>query len=497
MKILKNPKYILVTCSVLFFVIYSYLALISPDKFVSPDETTNYHFTQLYAQTGELRYSEDLNNIAEGIIHPRGAVYTDGYVTSGKFIGFQVMNGTIAILIPEIIRFLTPLLAVVGALFFYLLVRDMFNRQIALFSYLLLLVFPTYFYWSSLSMFENISGCAMLIISLRYFFKSIKSGNLSYYVLFGLFLGFSLFIRPDFVFFLLPVGVIVLWNIKSIKKGHIICAFLVFLVSFAPLLIMNNTLYGSPLLTGQHIQTGTTQTFLGAEFNIGNLYSNVINLISLTPVIFISILFGLIIWLRNNNIKSTYLVFSVIGLLIFSLYYLDDKVIETNIHSSYGRYLLPASILFIPFLPYFLLKLRSKIIPVVLIIVIVILSISTVAPFIESNQQSVKGYESIGQEVAEATEPDAVIFLTYWDKAIYPERRVAIVSELPEENLPEDFSDIAIRVYDEGVPVYVFYKIELTEIVTKETMDELLATRGFRLQETSVANLYKLTKTGL
>ena len=72
MKFLENPKYILISCSALFFIIYSYLSFDLPDKFVSPDETVNYHFTQLYAQTGELRYSEDLNDVADGIIHPRG-----------------------------------------------------------------------------------------------------------------------------------------------------------------------------------------------------------------------------------------------------------------------------------------------------------------------------------------------------------------------------------------------------------------------------------------
>jgi hypothetical protein len=489
--------YVLAFCSILFFVIYSYLAFISPDKFVSPDEVANYHFTQLYAQTGELKYSEDLNYIARGIIHPRGAVFTDGYVTSAKFLGFQVVNGTLAVIIPDIIRFLTPLLAVIGALFFYLLIRDMFNSEVALFSYLLLLLLPTYFYWSSLSMFENIAGCVMIIISFRYFFLILKSSKISYFILFGLFFGLSLFIRPDFIFLAIPFGIIALWKIKKIKKTYLTYAFLALLVSFGPFLILNNMLYGSPLTTGQHVQYNITQTFLGDEFSMGNLFTNTLNLINLMPVIFICTLLGVILWIKSNGIKSPYIAFSVTGLLALSLYYLDDKIITTTVHSSYGRYLLPASILFLPFLSYFIYKFRSKIIPVLLVLFLTIFNILTVTSTIESNLYSVKSYAEISQNVAKATESNAVVFLDYWDKAIYPERRVAIVSELPEENLPKNFSYISIEIYNRGIPVYLYYKVELSEIVAKNTMDELYLKRGFQLKETDVQDLYRLTEIEL
>jgi len=494
MKTIQNPKYILTVCSVIFFIIYSYLAFISPDKFVSPDEVANYHFTQLYAQTGELRYTENLNDIAQGIIHPRGAVYTDGYVTSAKFLGFQVVNGTSAVIIPDFIRFLTPFLAIIGALFFYLLIRDMFNPKIALLSYLLLLVLPIYWYWSSLSMFENIAGCAMIIISFRYFFLLFKSSKVSYFVLFGLFYGLALFIRPDFIFLAIPIGIITLWNIKKIKQVNLIWAFIAFLMSFGPFLTLNNLLYGSPLTTGQHVQYGITQTLIGAEFSIGNLLTNSHNLINLMPVLFMCTLFGIILRVKKCGIKSNYLAFSVIGLIALSLYYLDDKVIETSIHISYGRYLLPISILFIPLFSYFIIKFQNKIIPTILIFSIVILNILTVVPVIDSNQKSVEGYATLSQIVVDTTETDAVIFLDYWDKAIFPERRVAIVGELPSDNLDKTFFNITIKLYDKGLRVYIYFKVELTELVAKETMDDLFLSSGYQLQETDVKDLYKLTE---
>jgi len=492
MKNIQNPKYILAACSVLFFIIYSYLAFVSPDKFVSPDEVANYHFTQLYAQTGELRYSEDLNIIAEGIIHPRGAVFTDGYVTSAKFLGFQVVNGTLSVIIPDIIRFLTPLLSVIGALVFYLMIRDIFNPKIALLSYFLLLILPTYWYWSSLSMFENIAGCTMIIISFRYFFILPDSDKVSHYVLFGLFFGLSLFIRPDYILLVIPLGIIMLWKIKTIKKLYLIYAFLAFIISFGPFLILNNILYGSPILTGQHVQYDTSQIFLNAESNFGNIFSNSANLINLMPVIFLCTLLGVVFWVKSNGLKSKYFVFAILSLLVFSFYYLDDKVIETSLHSSYVRYLLPASILFIPFISYFILNFQSKIVPIFLIFILVIINALTIIPPIKSNLDSVEGYALLSQNIASVTESDAVIFLDYWDKAIFPERRVAIISELPEENRPEKFSDISTEIYNRGIPVYVYFEVELTQIVKKETMAQILSQEGFLLQETGVRDLYKL-----
>ena len=59
---------------VFFFGVSSYNYKLHSDeytKWASPDETANYVFTKLYAQTGNLVIFEKYNLVADDIIHPR------------------------------------------------------------------------------------------------------------------------------------------------------------------------------------------------------------------------------------------------------------------------------------------------------------------------------------------------------------------------------------------------------------------------------------------
>lgn len=493
MKIINpKPEYTLVICSILFFIIYSYITIVTPNNFVSPDEVSNYKYTQLYSQTGELSYSEDLNEIAEGIIHPRGTIFIDEKVVSTKFFGFQVINGTIANIIPEIIRFLTPLLAILGAFFFYLIVKDIFNSKIASLSFIFLLIFPTYWYWSSLSMFENVAGCVMMIISLRYFFNLLKSYNLSDYILFGLFFGLSLFIRPDLILLIIPLSILLLWNMRKIRIMNIFWILIALIISIGPFLILNNDLYGAPFITGQHVQYNVSQALIYSHFDIGNYFINIGNLINLVPLVFVGILLGVLYWIKTNGLKSQYLIFSIMCFLVFSLYYLTDRVLPTDLHSTYGRYLLFTTILFLPFVSYFILNFRYKIVSIILGLAIVILNVSTVIPPIQNNIQSVKSYTSLSQKVASMTEANAVIFIDYWDKAIFPERRVGLIRELPENNRSENLSEIAIKISQKNVPVYFLISREFEQFITLENLNMQINQSGYSLIETGVDKLYKL-----
>ena len=302
-------EYIIITYAIIFFIVYSYVTFILPNDLYFRDEIVNTQFAELYAQTGELSYFEDLNYIAEGIIHPINEVFYNGKVLPAKFIGFPVINGTISVVFPQVEKFLTPIFAVLGAIFLYLLTRDIFNKRIAILSFSLLFFVPAYWYWSTFVMVENIAGCVMLIISLRYFFKLLNTHETKYYLLSSLFFGISFFIRPDFIFFSIPLAIFLLLNVKKVDRLNSIWAIFSLLISLGPFLILNYQLYGSPLRTGQHVLYGVSQAVPITSFSFLNIFNNSMILVNLTPVLFLCSLLGLFIALRKGGYRNYILFF--------------------------------------------------------------------------------------------------------------------------------------------------------------------------------------------
>lgn len=109
----KNRFIIIVFFLIIFAFIYSYNTY--TPAFITPDETLNYAFSQIYAETGNLYYEEELNSIAGGIIRPRGVKYIDNKIISNKFIGFPFYYGTIIVLTgADLLPYLTLFFSCIG-----------------------------------------------------------------------------------------------------------------------------------------------------------------------------------------------------------------------------------------------------------------------------------------------------------------------------------------------------------------------------------------------
>ena len=115
-----------------------------------------------------------------------------------------------------------------------------------------------------------------------------------------------------------------------------------------------------------------------------------------------------------------------------------------------------------------------------------------IVSIINNNLESIESYAGLKREILEVTETNAVIFLDYWDKAIFPERKVGLVRELPEENRYETLSDIVTKLSQRRVPVYFLIENSFKQLITHEALSEELSAREYTLLETEVQNLYKL-----
>ena len=141
-------------------------------KWSSPDETANYFFSKLYAETGQLTISNKISMPEAEIVRPRSFKAPQGVFEPISFLGLPLLYGFIAKLLSiNILPYLTPLFGVLGLWFFFGLVKRIFNQPTALIATTLATTFPVYWYYSSRSMFHNIlfivAGLGSLYCGLR------------------------------------------------------------------------------------------------------------------------------------------------------------------------------------------------------------------------------------------------------------------------------------------------------------------------------------------
>src|SRR3989344_338011 len=184
---------------VLAVVVYSFLPLTSPAKFTSPDESTSYFFIRLFAEKNSVSYDEPVNEMAFDIVKPRNASSFEGKVTSHNFFGIFLIYGAIAKAGIWVIEYITPILAALGILLFFILVKENFDEKTAIASSLLLAIFPPYWYWASMTTFNNIASTVLFIAAAIFFLRVLRGGKPEDYAIFGIYSGLTAIVRYEFL----------------------------------------------------------------------------------------------------------------------------------------------------------------------------------------------------------------------------------------------------------------------------------------------------------
>ncbi len=252
-------------------------------KWASPDETANYIFAKLYAQTGKISVYEKYNLYTDDIMRPRSFRSDHGELKPVSFLGIIIIFGSIAKIAGyKILPFLTPLFGALGIIFYYLLIRRIFGRTNALLSAVLLAVFPVFTYYAARSMFHNVLFIALFIIAL--YFSALMTGDnnkrvkgfknifvklidkfrfkkiiklkirVKYFIfsaLAGTFFGLTIMTRTSELVWIVPL-LLILWLFNIRRMGVLkLLIFLIFLFSsLLPMFYHNQILYGSPILGG-------------------------------------------------------------------------------------------------------------------------------------------------------------------------------------------------------------------------------------------------------
>lgn len=289
MKINRNTNlFIVLSLSLSFFLLTSVFISLNQGqgdyyRFSSPDESANYFFSLNFANFRELSSYDAAGVISDGWTSPRSLRNDAGSLKPVSFLGIIIVFGYIASFLGTVvIPFLTPFFAALGIIFFYLLVKKLFNDRVALISAFLLAFFPVYIYYSIRSMFHNVLFIDFLLIGL-YFLSNIKLKEkkivsplsldkekfitklkntfsnffkakpekerlLSFVYSFfgGVFTSLALISRTSEALWLLPL--IFLWAIfyfRRLRLADIILFFCGFFLSLLPVAYYNQILYGS------------------------------------------------------------------------------------------------------------------------------------------------------------------------------------------------------------------------------------------------------------
>ncbi|NTU99312.1 hypothetical protein HGA64_04915, partial [Candidatus Falkowbacteria bacterium] len=227
-------------------------------KWLSPDETANYFFAKNFALHNSLELEEPLNLLADNIVHPRSFLVDNQTLKPMSFLGITLLYGQLAkIFCIGIIPYLTPFFGALGLIFFYGLVKELFDRRIALIATALASTLPPYFYFSSRSMFHNILFIAMALGGFYYGtlmnhrYKQTYLHRFVYPALSGLMFGWAAVTRTSELLWLAP-AIFGLWLFNIRRTGIIkLLVWLSFLaLSLLPVAYQNQLLYGLPWATG-------------------------------------------------------------------------------------------------------------------------------------------------------------------------------------------------------------------------------------------------------
>ncbi|PIR05695.1 hypothetical protein COV56_01470 [Candidatus Kuenenbacteria bacterium CG11_big_fil_rev_8_21_14_0_20_37_9] len=421
----KMILFLLVFC-IVFFCIYSYFNLLifkrlsdfskvfdnanngTDVKFSSPDETANYFWISRIARGKPLYYFEELNGLGNNLVHPRSVNAVGGKIVPGSFLGMIIIYGFLAKIFGLwVVPYLTPFFSVLGIVFFYLLIKEIFQKKtISLLAAMLLSFIPPWLYYSSRGMYHNILFMSLLIMGIYELFYIFGTGHiksfkfkvlnfnlilnsliLKYFLYFfvGLLIGLAIITRTAEIVW---VGVTVIFIFAlHFKKIHWPGFFLFLCGLYLPALILmyhNQILYGQVISAGyrsiipeggvgEMVDSGVLWQILITPFGFDlklilvNSFNYLYNFLPYwsAPVVVGAFLF---LVLPSKSIQINYkkriiyfaycLLLTAYLLIFYGSWSITDRIDQANLSlgTSYVRYWLPIYIVSMPFLAAFILQ---------------------------------------------------------------------------------------------------------------------------------------------
>ncbi len=475
----------------LFFYFFNYFNIrnnYNPIVFNSPDETSNYFFAVNFAKNNSLSYQTNIDEKINFLIHPRSIAVNDNKLIPISFIGLPLIYGGIAKIFGiSIIRYLTPIFAIIGIIFFFLLISKIFDKRTGLISSLLLFINPAYWYYSNKLLMHNILFISLLIITFYLFIISVQKQKILYWILWGFTLGLTLLTRlSEFLWILFVFLIILILNRKKINYKKFIIGIIILFITITPMFYFNKINNGAYLKFSytQNIDPNISST-IGEKNSIVRNAKNIIFPfgINIKNIIYIKynfllklnwpfsliLFFSLVIlFIKRKQLTHHEKIYILCWILIsfyILIYYGSMKITDdaipnsVTIGSSYIRYLLPFFVFAVPIIALAIQKLVQKNRKTtVLIVAFVILFLSSWSydlvnskglNSLENTSNNIEKFKNLREKIIENTENNAIIFTNRFDKFIFPHRNVVYLYNTSILNYKhiKNFNNINIPIY--------------------------------------------------
>ncbi len=474
------------------FIGYSALFFFS-DEAISPDDQVFDFFSSNLAETGRLGYLPPADRIfgVKGFV-PRYFVYgPDGLTYPRKFPGFIFFWGGLKTLLPPpAARLVNPLCAVLALALLYLLGREIFpGGRTALRAAVFLAVTPV-FIRRAYVYNPTLFNLAVFLAALFFLLRALRRGWWWEYLLFGLFAGALLWIRPTNFVYLASFLILFFLERRRLDGRYLAAALVVIGLGGLGLLAFNRSVYGGIFnlgYTATHLQAAravgeSAPSGIRGIFDYLNFHpriwmlhlKNLAVILALGFPLLVIALLGFILprsrpvipaaeagtgsepspRIRFNLYYFCLLAIAVLFFANFGTYGHESN--ELTIHSSFLRYLMPAVCL----LPLYAARALEKVkypagkLMSALVGFSLLIALLGPAGLIETALQS-RYYREAGKFLLSATDRHTVFFTHYWDKVVFPERTVyTLGTHFPPETVGEVIRQVAGSGYQVAYPVH-------------------------------------------
>jgi len=507
-------------CGAFLLSLVLYLPLHGFSVFEAPDENGNYLATRLYADTGQLWYSEDYTELdIENYLHPRQFVSYEDKIVPTQFFGLPVIYGPLYSIAGDSVTIVwSAVFSLLSFIFFIKLASLLFGKKSRKYAALIFIGNIPLLYYLNMPYF-NVAPAICFFICGCYYLAKFYYSEMNRYLLVGLlFFSLSIFFRYEYAIFIALLLFITLinkygMNLKAYVKPIAMSIGVVIFFALVPILATNNYVYGDSLTFGTQLlesysiereASGFLQIFFPNPITLGVIWTNVYRLLfRLLPLISLLSLLGITLCIRNKKIDRYKLLYGV--LFIYLLVYSGSSETWKAFDFSYLgliisiiRYWLIAYI-FLALMAvagFTFIKGKHRILLPLVVIALIATSVSTLFIDNERSLVTLSNVHSNNQKMAEIIPAEidqkAIVYTDTYDKVLAPFGiKVATWWNQSETYDPDKLADSMERVHQETD--YKVYLLTYSSYVEIEELNLILNEKNLFLEESqNVEYLYEM-----